>query len=228
MWLKKYWPALLAIALQAESLWKFLKWALDWRGRYDALAETYHEIGGASAVIGYILDPPPWFYPLAFLAGLILIWWNFHRNREQANAKISPPHDKTPAAKPEATAKQERVFVPPELTPERLFSFYRENTAIQGDELTKHFVGQWIKVTGTLNDVSRSNDFRSQVTFERSNTPILEWTWLDYTTIYMWFREPAQIDRLKILRRGDKITVNGQVQQVQNVTLHLDNCELAD
>jgi hypothetical protein len=82
MWFKKNWPALLAVALQAESLWKFLKWALDWRGRYDGLAATYHEIGGGSAMIGYILDPPPWFYPLAFFVGLILIWWNFHRNRE--------------------------------------------------------------------------------------------------------------------------------------------------
>jgi len=82
---KRNWPVLLAVALQAESLWKLLKWALDWRGRYDSLAATYHEIGGASAVIGYILDPPPLFYPLAFFVGLILIWWNFRRNRRNVH-----------------------------------------------------------------------------------------------------------------------------------------------
>src|ERR1700687_2114345 len=84
MWFSKNWPWLLAFLLQGESLWKLLKWALDWRGRYDALAATYHEVGGIGAMIGYILDAPPWFYPTAFVAGLILIWWNFHPNRQQA------------------------------------------------------------------------------------------------------------------------------------------------
>jgi hypothetical protein len=88
MWLKKYWLALLGVALQAETLWKFLKWILDWRGRYDALAATYHEVGGSGVAIGYILDPPAWFYPAAFLAGLILIWWNFHWNREQPHTSF--------------------------------------------------------------------------------------------------------------------------------------------
>jgi hypothetical protein len=95
MWFKKYWPAMLGLALQAESIWKFIKWALDWRGRYDALAATYHEAGGVSAVIGFILDPPPWVYPLAFITGLVLIWWNFwrvrHSQREAVNETKQPP-----------------------------------------------------------------------------------------------------------------------------------------
>lgn len=57
---------------------------------------------------------------------------------------------------------------------------------------------------------------------------MLERMWIDYTTIYMYFREQAQINRLKIMRRGDKLTVIGQIQEIQSVTLHLDNCELAD
>jgi len=88
MWFKKYWPAMLGIALQAGSIWKFIKWALDWRGRYDALAATYHETGGASAVIGYILNPPPWFYPVAFVVGFALIWWNFQRVRSSRKEAV--------------------------------------------------------------------------------------------------------------------------------------------
>jgi hypothetical protein len=78
-WIKTKWPWALVIALQAESLWKLLKWALDWRGRIDALAASYHEIGGSGAVIGFILDPPAWFYPWAFITGLMLIFWNSKR-----------------------------------------------------------------------------------------------------------------------------------------------------
>jgi len=51
MW-KKYWPIIVAAALQVESLWKLLIWALDWRGRINSLVETYHDFGGVGAVIG--------------------------------------------------------------------------------------------------------------------------------------------------------------------------------
>ena len=44
----------------------------------------------------------------------------------------------------------------------------------------------------------------------------------------MYFRDAQKIDRFKILKRGDKITVIGQLQEVDAVDLHLDNCELAD
>jgi hypothetical protein len=86
-WIRKHWPWCLALLLQVESLWRFIKWALDWRGRYDALAESYHEIGGGSAMIGYILNPPPWFYPAAFVAGLALIFWNSNRNAQVTTPK---------------------------------------------------------------------------------------------------------------------------------------------
>src|ERR1700730_14099977 len=45
----------------------------------------------------------------------------------------------TETAKPKVTAKRERAFVSPEVTPERLFSFYRDNTAIQANEITKQY-----------------------------------------------------------------------------------------
>lgn len=92
MWIKKYWPAVVGGAVQLPGLWSFLKWLLDWRGRIDALAETYHEIGGWHAMVGYILDPPPWFSPLALVVGLLLIWWSIRRSHKQVDSK---PVEKT-------------------------------------------------------------------------------------------------------------------------------------
>jgi ABC-type multidrug transport system fused ATPase/permease subunit len=69
------------------------------------------------------------------IIGVILMVIGHMQNAAQRNEAVNRVVE-APTAKPEATAKQERVFVPPELTPERLFSFYRENTAIQADELT--------------------------------------------------------------------------------------------
>jgi hypothetical protein len=120
------------------------------------------------------------------------------------------------------TLLESRTFVPPELTPQRLFSFYRQNTAIQGAERIKSHVGQWMRVTGTIGEILPFNGYFSQVTFKRSflsnfGDPV----------IFMYFCDAQIIDRLKILERGDKITVVGQLKDVDLLSVHLENCELA-
>ena len=52
MGFKKFWLLGLAGLLQFSSAWQFIKWALDWRGRYDAMGASYREIGGVDAMIG--------------------------------------------------------------------------------------------------------------------------------------------------------------------------------
>ena len=119
-----------------------------------------------------------------------------------------------------SNTKQERIFVPSNVTPERLLIFFEENTAINAAEPTKRYIGQWMPVTGTLRNVSASG----QVSFERSTTPL---TWFDYAEILCYFRK-EKIGDLKILKRGDKITVVGQISRIRKLDLELDNCELVD
>jgi hypothetical protein len=125
------------------------------------------------------------------------------------------------SVKVKATDEQKRVFVPPELTPERLLHFFEVNTTIQAAELTKDRLGQWMRVTGTLRNVGGS--FPVQVTFEKNFVEPL--TQFDYADIYCYFRDPQQIDRLKIMRPGDRITVVGQISRIAALSLELDYCE---
>jgi hypothetical protein len=81
MWFKKYWKSILGVAFWLGPIWDFIKWCLDWRGRVDALAVTYHDIGGYHVVMAYLLNPPSWLYPRFMIIGVALIWWNFRRNR---------------------------------------------------------------------------------------------------------------------------------------------------
>ena len=121
--------------------------------------------------------------------------------------------------------KQERMFVPPELTPERLLSFFEENTTIQATELTKDRIGQWIQVTGTVRNVGAFNGYFVSVSFEKTDEPQ---TWFDYAEILCYFMGKLQINRLKILKRGDKIIVIGQISRIRTRALELDNCELVN
>jgi tRNA_anti-like len=113
-----------------------------------------------------------------------------------------------------------RVFVPSNVTPERLLSFFEDNIAINATELTKRYIGQWMPVTGALRNVTAYG----QVSFEKNATPL---TWFDYADILCYFRE-SKIDDLKILKRGDKITVIGQISRIGKLDLELYNCELVE
>jgi hypothetical protein len=106
--------------------------------------------------------------------------------------------------------RKSRVFVPANVTPERLLSFFEENTAIIATELTKCYIGQWMTVTGALRNVSAFG----QVSFERNRTPS---TWFDYADILCYFRE-AKIDDLKSLRLGDRITVVGRISRIAKLS----------
>jgi len=64
-----------------------------------------------------------------------------------------------------------------------------------------------------------------QLTFERAEVPLTKRTWFDYTSFYMMFKKPW-IDRLAIVKRGDKLTVIGQIERIDGVSVQLENCEL--
>ncbi len=83
MWFKKYWKAIFGFAFWLGPIWDFTKWCLDWRGRVDALAATYHDIGGYHVLLAYLLNPPSWLYPPFMVAGLALIWWNVRRPKKK-------------------------------------------------------------------------------------------------------------------------------------------------
>ena len=107
---KKHWPWLAAILLWAAPIWNFLIWLLDLRSRIDALAGTYREVGGAHAIAGYILNPPPWLNLPAIFFGVVLIWWDLRRNQnrqetERFNVQQAEIKTATEKEKYEAVAK---------------------------------------------------------------------------------------------------------------------------
>jgi hypothetical protein len=95
MLFKKYWKSILGVAFWLGPIWDFIKWCLDWRGRVDALAATYHDIGGYHLMIAYLLNPPSWLYPPFMIAGLALIWWNLQRPKK-ANLEASAQNGDLP------------------------------------------------------------------------------------------------------------------------------------
>ena len=126
---------------------------------------------------------------------------------------ISTGEERVPAAR----LPDGRTLV--DVTPGYLASLYGEHTEIQADRLLEAFVGKWMRVSGSVEDVFALGENRASVTFpyEGPSDP----------SVVMRFRGKAIIDNeLRVLKKGDRIAVIGQIESAGPYLVTLENCEL--
>jgi hypothetical protein len=110
-----------------------------------------------------------------------------------------------------------RVLV--DVNPQYLTDFFREHTDIQAKKLLEAFIGKWMRVSGPVGDVYANDENNATVYF---NPPTY-----GRTRVLMYFNDKATIDdRLRVLKKGDRVTVIGQIDWAWPQQLELDNCEL--
>jgi hypothetical protein len=110
-----------------------------------------------------------------------------------------------------------RVLV--DVTPQYLTDFFREHTDIQAKKLLEAFIGKWMRLSGPVGDVYANDESNATVYFYPST--------YRRTQILMYFNDkPIIEDRLRVLKKGDRITVIGQIDWASPRSLELDNCEL--
>lgn len=212
--LARHWPAELALSFQLPGAVRLFISALDWRGRYEVFTETLRGAGGTRTIIGYFLNPPALLYPAAFVCGLLLIYWDSRRNRLRNHA--TPVHSaatKPAAIKPPDSKASSIKFVPENVAPERLLSFFEDNTSIQAAELTKHYIGRSMRLDGTIVDVG----VNGCISFE---VPGLD----KRTSILCYPEDDSNVFR--IIKRGDMAAVIGTISHVSFKCLELRNCKL--
>jgi hypothetical protein len=81
-------PSLAGVLFNLPSLLQFIKWVLDWKGRYDAASSLSDS--GRGPMTEFLSYIPPWFYPVALIAGIGLIWWDSKRPKREITVSISP------------------------------------------------------------------------------------------------------------------------------------------
>lgn len=103
------------------------------------------------------------------------------------------------------------------LTPEELVKVFDGRTTAQGDALAKNYIGKWIKVSGSIDDVTTAS--RRRVTNVNLET--------DAPYIILIFRGKAA-DSLSMLRKGDIISVFGRIDLIARDAVRLESCELLE
>lgn len=148
--------------------------------------------------------------------------WEFKGRERSLNSR---PYsrtrlDHTPGAGAQASIAQpgpiERIFA--EVTPKSLIAMFRKHTSAQAQRLLKPYYGQWIRVSGTLGDVGEWTGSNSKVVFQSS---------FREPAVLMIFTDQDIFDKsLSILRAGTHITVIGQIDRIDSVSVQLTNCEI--
>jgi hypothetical protein len=74
-----------------------------------------------------------------------------------------------------------------------------------------------MRVSGRVGSVGAWTGYSSQVTFKQVRDP----------TVFMMFRDREVVEnRLTVLRKGDPITVVGEIERIDPIRAQLTNCEL--
>ena len=135
---------------------------------------------------------------------------------EPGLASEPEPAVKSLSGQERAPSAERRIV---DVTPQYLAGLFESYTSIQANSLAKPFIGKWMKVSGTLRNVGSFTSF-SQVTFESK---------LGDAVVFMLFRDEDYVaNRLAVLKKGDRITVLGQIDRVEPSAVQLDDCELID
>ncbi|MCA1703930.1 MAG: OB-fold putative lipoprotein [Actinobacteria bacterium] len=105
------------------------------------------------------------------------------------------------------------------VTPGHLAGFFEAHTDIQARKLVESYLGQWLRVSGPLHNVSTFSYGVAFVSFVHGT--------YDHLTIQLIFSDQKVVEnRLAVVSRGTEITVLGQIKDVDHYVVRLENCEL--
>jgi hypothetical protein len=110
----------------------------------------------------------------------------------------------------------QRIIV--DVTPKFLMNLYKDKFAVEGDRAIVPYIGNWLLLSGPLDNVSRTVMFGTEVTFERE---------LGEPFIHMYF-DDLWIKRLHVLTPKQNIFALCQLTTAGSATAMFNHCEVID
>jgi hypothetical protein len=115
----------------------------------------------------------------------------------------------------------DRVFL--DKTPPDLAEIFNANISVKAEKLIEPFIGKWMKVWGSISNISRYKDGSCFVYIRYLNKP--EDAWSKMTMAVLEF-DARWNDRLSILDGGENITAIGEIERIGYQEVKLIKCEL--
>lgn len=170
-------------------------------------------LGAITDVVGLTTTPKPHvLWPLYACLGLFISGFTFFALRQQdlplTSTVITDNWQVDPG----------RQFA--DATPAEMQGVFKEHTTIQAHKLVEPHLGKWVRLTGSLRDVSKWHGTFAQVTLDDYNV-------MSDVTVFMYFTDKEVVDgRLAALNRGVEMTIVGKVERISASHVDLTECEI--
>jgi tRNA_anti-like len=149
------------------------------------------------------------------LIGAGLISWTLRNNKEAPSTTVE---EVKAVLKP---AQAVRAFIP--LKPQDLVKIYRENTEIQADKLAAMYINNWMRLEGTVTNVYEISDGKLSISLRTDDCSQSNWF-----MVHLSFEGKEWFDRVKLLPRGHRAIVDGQLRKFSAHNVNYENCELVE
>lgn len=119
-------------------------------------------------------------------------------------------------------ARPARIVLPPEVTPEVMIRPFKDHTTLQAETLTNQYRGKWLHFAGEVRDVTDESMLREQRTKLIFRVPVAN----DDLCIVQAYFEGEWPEEVSLTRRGQRVSLLGEVFDVTESGLSLVHCEL--
>lgn len=116
--------------------------------------------------------------------------------------------------------ESERVYVSSDVSLEFLMSQFDDRTSHEGDRLVEPYIGKWMHLTGTVQEVGRDKHLGWNVALVGPDKLALK--------CVMLFFGDNESGKVELLRRGVTLTAVGQIQAIDRSSVRFDHCQVAD
>jgi hypothetical protein len=189
-------------------------------------------LGGVCLIVVslVILNPLKFDWTVRILLGVLILGVSYFVGHTIEKRRTEKPPSTVPMVEPSLLAPvpmiepslpapviSGRTFVT--ATPDYLVGLYysEDMTAAQADALLKPYVGQWMRISGNVQDVL-------------GNGPKLlvfkQYSLVNRNHVFMQFDNVEDFDLLATLRKGEPITVQGKILKASAIGLFLWECEI--
>jgi hypothetical protein len=173
----------------------------------------------------------PWMMTAMIFAavGLTIVWYAYLPQPPQQTVRPTSqgaPPIASPAVVEPKISDEPRVLT--DVDPAYLVSLYKQYSTAQADQAVKTYIGKWVKVTGTVSDVTREDRSRETLTVSVSMHVETSNKELDSYTLSASFEDQPSMDRALVLSRKERITVLGKIQRVIEPGILLGTCQFVE
>lgn len=189
---------------------------LDVAGRYQVLQQWWHDRNWfIELAVGFGF--PPWLQAVLIVSiGLLLLWAIYEL---QTRPPMVLPST-TRYAIGQRTVDLIKGIVDLDETPEELMKIHEENTGIKAAELTRDKLHKFIKVSGTFLNAHVDERFHGSYDVHISLP--------GGRLIFARMNEIDDHDQLKILNKGDQISLRGRIIAIHDKLIQLEAAQFME